>query len=31
VAEPVNLAEKLAAFEGPWQPKIVARLNDYHV
>jgi mannose-6-phosphate isomerase-like protein (cupin superfamily) len=27
----VNLAEKLAAFQGEWRPKIVARLNDYNV
>jgi hypothetical protein len=24
----VNLAEKLASFGEPWQPKIVAELND---
>ena len=27
----VNLAEKLSSFEGYWQPKIVARLNDNDV
>jgi mannose-6-phosphate isomerase-like protein (cupin superfamily) len=27
----INLAEKLAAFDEPWRPKIVARLNDYDV
>jgi mannose-6-phosphate isomerase-like protein (cupin superfamily) len=27
----VNLAEKLATFSDHWQPKIVARLNDYDV
>lgn len=27
----INLAEKLAAFDDHWQPKIVARLNDYDV
>jgi mannose-6-phosphate isomerase-like protein (cupin superfamily) len=27
----VNLAEKLATFSAHWQPKIVARLNDYDV
>ncbi len=28
---PVNLAEKLGAFEEQWAPRIVAQLNDYHV
>jgi mannose-6-phosphate isomerase-like protein (cupin superfamily) len=27
----VNLAEKLAAFDEPWSPKIVAELNDSYV
>ncbi len=27
----VNLAEKLAAFQEPWSPKIVAELNDSYV
>ena len=27
----VNLAEKLAAFDEPWSPKIVAELNDAYV
>jgi len=27
----VNLAEKLAAFDEPWSPKIVAELNDMYV
>jgi mannose-6-phosphate isomerase-like protein (cupin superfamily) len=27
----ITLADKLAAFEEAWQPKIVAELNDYHV
>ena len=27
----VNLAEKLALFDEHWQPKIVARINDYDV
>jgi mannose-6-phosphate isomerase-like protein (cupin superfamily) len=27
----VNLAEKLASFEAPFSPKIVAYLNDYKV
>jgi mannose-6-phosphate isomerase-like protein (cupin superfamily) len=26
-----NLAAKLASFEGQWQPRIVAKLNDYNV
>ena len=29
--EKVNLAEKLALFSEPWQPKIVAELNGQHV
>jgi mannose-6-phosphate isomerase-like protein (cupin superfamily) len=29
--EKVNLAEKLALFDEPWQPKIVAELNDTYV
>jgi hypothetical protein len=28
VVEKVNVAEKLAAVGEPWQPKIVAELND---
>ena len=31
MVEKVNLAEKLAAFDEPWQPKIVAELNDAYV
>jgi mannose-6-phosphate isomerase-like protein (cupin superfamily) len=31
VLEKVNLAEKLALFDEPWQPKIVAELNDAYV
>jgi mannose-6-phosphate isomerase-like protein (cupin superfamily) len=31
VLEKVNLAQKLALFDEPWQPKIVAELNDAHV
>ncbi|HET9030491.1 MAG TPA: cupin domain-containing protein [Candidatus Aquilonibacter sp.] len=27
----VNLAEKFAAFEDTWSPKIVGELNDFHV
>jgi mannose-6-phosphate isomerase-like protein (cupin superfamily) len=27
----VNLEEKFAAFGEHWQPKILARLNDYHI
>jgi len=29
--QPVNLAAKLAAFSEHWQPRTVARLNDYDV
>ena len=29
--EKVNLAAKFASFDEPWQPKIVAELNDAHV
>lgn len=28
---PINLTEKFAEFSEPWTPKIVARLNDYHI
>jgi mannose-6-phosphate isomerase-like protein (cupin superfamily) len=31
MVDKVNLAEKLAAFDEPWSPKIVAELNDAHV
>jgi mannose-6-phosphate isomerase-like protein (cupin superfamily) len=31
MGEKINLAEKLAAFDEPWRPKTVARLNDYDV
>jgi mannose-6-phosphate isomerase-like protein (cupin superfamily) len=31
VIEKVSLAAKLAAFDEPWQPKIVAELNDSYV
>jgi mannose-6-phosphate isomerase-like protein (cupin superfamily) len=31
VIDKVDLAEKLASFEEPWQPKIVAELNDAYV
>ncbi len=31
MVEKVSLAEKLAAFDEPWQPKIVAELNDAYV
>jgi mannose-6-phosphate isomerase-like protein (cupin superfamily) len=27
----VDFAEKLAAFEGYWQPKIIGQVNDLHV
>jgi mannose-6-phosphate isomerase-like protein (cupin superfamily) len=29
--EKINLAEKLAQFDEPWSPKIVAELNDSYV
>lgn len=29
--DPVNLNEKLASIKALWQPKIVARLNDYDI
>ena len=29
--EKVNLAEKLAGFQEPWSPKVVAAVNDFHV
>jgi mannose-6-phosphate isomerase-like protein (cupin superfamily) len=31
MADKINLAEKLALIDEPWQPKTVARLNDYEV
>lgn len=31
VVDKVNLAEKFAKFTEPWQPKIVAEVNDTHV
>jgi mannose-6-phosphate isomerase-like protein (cupin superfamily) len=31
MGDKINLAEKLAAFDEPWRPKTVARLNDYDV
>jgi mannose-6-phosphate isomerase-like protein (cupin superfamily) len=31
MVDKVNLAEKLASFDEPWQPKIVAELNDVYV
>jgi mannose-6-phosphate isomerase-like protein (cupin superfamily) len=31
VTDKVNLADKLATFEGHWKPHIVAMLNDYKV
>lgn len=27
----INLREKLARFDGHWSPKIIARMNDYHL
>jgi mannose-6-phosphate isomerase-like protein (cupin superfamily) len=27
----VNLSDKLARFQGHWQPKIIAQINDYHL
>lgn len=29
--KPVDLNEKLGAFEDRWSPKVIARLNDYEV
>ena len=29
--EVVNLEDKFARFDDHWSPKIIARLNDYHV
>jgi len=31
MADKVNLREALASFDGHWQPRIVAMLNDYKV
>jgi mannose-6-phosphate isomerase-like protein (cupin superfamily) len=31
VTEKIDLAAKLALFDEPWQPRIVARMNDYKV
>jgi mannose-6-phosphate isomerase-like protein (cupin superfamily) len=31
MSEATNLREKLALFDGHWQPKIVAQVNDYDV
>jgi hypothetical protein len=31
VIEKVNLADKLRLFQEYWQPKIVARMNDYDI
>ena len=31
MTEKVNLAQKLGLFDEPWQPKIVARINDSDV
>jgi mannose-6-phosphate isomerase-like protein (cupin superfamily) len=31
MGDKINLAEKLAAFDEPWRPKTVSRLNDYDV
>ena len=28
---PINIAEKLAKFSEHWSPKIIARMNDYHL
>lgn len=30
-AEVINLEEKLSQFSDTWSPKVVARLNDYHL
>jgi mannose-6-phosphate isomerase-like protein (cupin superfamily) len=26
---PINLSQKLSLFEGTWQPKVIAEMNDY--
>ena len=31
MSDAINLNEKLDLFDEPWQPKIVARINDYDV
>ena len=31
MTEKIDLAAKLALFDEPWQPRIVARMNDYKV
>ena len=31
MTEKIDLAAKLAQFDEPWQPRIVARMNDYKV
>jgi mannose-6-phosphate isomerase-like protein (cupin superfamily) len=31
VPETIDLQAKFAAFDGQWQPKIIAELNDYHL
>jgi Cupin domain. len=28
--QPINLLKKLSKFTEQWQPKIIARMNDYH-
>lgn len=28
---PINLKDKLAKFSEHWSPKIIARMNDYHI
>jgi mannose-6-phosphate isomerase-like protein (cupin superfamily) len=29
IANPINLADKLATFSEPWTPRVVAEMNDY--
>ena len=31
MAEPIDIADKLAQFSEHWSPKVVARLNDYEI
>ena len=31
VPQPIDLAQRLAAFDERWSPKVIARLNDYEV
>jgi mannose-6-phosphate isomerase-like protein (cupin superfamily) len=31
MAEPIDVADKLAQFSEHWSPKVIARLNDYEI